>query len=135
MYEKLLLVQKEIGAIKKDQTNPHFKNSYFDINSLLATVKPVLNKHGLIVMQLLTHIEGKPALETIIMGDEGGRISAITPLPEGLDAMKMGAAITYFRRYAIVSLLALEAEDNDGSETFREIPYDSDEPTSKSPRR
>lgn len=123
MNSKLLNVQKKIEAIKKDSVNPHFKNSYFDINSLLAVVKPALHEEGLLVIQPLTNIEGKPAIETVIFEAEGtGAIRATTPLPEGLDAMKMGAAITYFRRYALVSLLALEAEDDDGASTVREIP-------------
>lgn len=128
IYEKLLEVQKEIGAIKKDSKNPFFKSSYFDINSLLAEVKPVLNKHGLVLTQALTHIDGKLALATTLSSSErlggavSGRdlkfdqdiISATCPLPETTDAQKAGSAITYFRRYALQSLLALEAEDDDG---------------------
>jgi hypothetical protein len=38
------------------------------------------------------------------------------PLPELADAQKAGSAITYFRRYALQSLLALEAEDDDAKE-------------------
>lgn len=141
IYEKLLEVQKEIGAIKKDSVNPHFKNKYFDINSLLAEVKPILNKHDLIILQGLTHIDGKLALETKIISDtkdfivkkipakdrgslpttevtellEDSEISFVCPLPECPDAQKYGSAITYFRRYALQSLLALEAEDDDGN--------------------
>ena len=51
------------------------------------------------------------------------------PLPEVTDAQKAGSAITYFRRYALQSLLALEAEDDDGntasskSDTREKAPY------------
>lgn len=119
IYTKLLEVQKEIGAIKKDSENPFFKSKYFDINSLLAVVKPVINKHGLVILQGLCHINGKLALETKIVepGAKDSEIAEIQvecPIPEGLDAQKTGSAITYFRRYAIQSLLALEAEDDDG---------------------
>jgi ribosomal protein L14E/L6E/L27E len=127
IYTKLLEVQKEIGAIKKNSTNPFFKSKYFDINSLLEHVKPVLNKHGLVLMQGLSHIDGKLALETVIHvnTDKGttfgeGEIKYVCPLPEVLDAQKAGSAITYFRRYALQSLLALEAEDDD-AETDRII--------------
>ena len=37
------------------------------------------------------------------------------PLPNDLDAQKMGSAITYFRRYTLQSLLALQAIDDDGN--------------------
>ncbi len=133
IYKKLLEVQKEIGAIKKDSTNPFYKSKYFDINVLLAEVKPVLNKHGLVLTQGLSHIGGKLALRTTVSSSErdsipsengssdvdgkNGLISEICPLPECEDAQKYGSAITYFRRYALQSLLALEAEDDDGEAT------------------
>jgi hypothetical protein len=129
IYEKLLEVQKEIGAIKKDEVNPFFKSAYFDINGLLAVVKPVLNKHGLILTQALTSLDGKLALATTLCSVErlSGAvterdvkfeqdiISATCPLPETTDAQKAGSAITYFRRYALQSLLALEAIDDDAN--------------------
>ena len=43
------------------------------------------------------------------------------PLPEGLDAQKSGAAITYFRRYSLASVFLLEALDDDG-ESLRAKP-------------
>lgn len=116
LREKLLEVQKEIGAIKKDSENPYFKSMYFDINALLEQVKPVLNGKGLIIMQPLTNIDGKLALKTSIMESEGiDAITEICPLPDIADPQKAGSAITYFRRYALQSLLALEAEDDDGN--------------------
>lgn len=114
MHEKLLKIQQEVPAIKKDSQNPHFKNKYFDINTLLEVVLPILNRHEVVLTQGLTHINGKLALETKLShGKE--EVVYIAPLPECADAQKYGSAITYFRRYAIVSLLALEAEDDDGN--------------------
>lgn len=116
LREKLLEVQKEIGAIKRDSENPYFKSKYFDINALLSEVKPVLNKHGLILTQALCTIEGKLGLETSIIDSEGiDAISSKCPISENPDPQKQGSAITYFRRYALQSLLGLEAEDDDGN--------------------
>jgi len=117
MYEKLLKVQMEIGVIKKDLTNPFFKSKYFDINSLLEHVKPVLNKHNLLLLQGLTNLNGKLALETTLidLSQATASINFTCPIPECADAQKTGSAITYFRRYALQSLLALEAEDDDAN--------------------
>ena len=116
MNEKLLAVQKEIGAISKDSTNPFYKSKYFDINSLLEQVKPVLNKHGLILLQGLDHINGKLSLMTQLVDSTDGKVISFNcPLPETPDAQKAGSAITYFRRYALQSLLALQAEDDDAN--------------------
>lgn len=116
IYEKLLEVQKEIKPIIKDSTNPHFKNRYFDINTLLGEVKPILSKHGLVLTQGLDNLDGKICLVTCITmaSDVQTNITYKCPLPECTDAQKYGSAITYFRRYALQSLLALEADDDDG---------------------
>ena len=125
MHKKLLEIQKEIGAIAKDSTNPFYKKKYFDINSLLAQVKPILNKHGIVLLQGLTALEGKIGLNTVLLdADSDERIEYACPLPDLQDPQKMGSAITYFRRYALQSLLALEAEDDDANVTVDE-PFSS----------
>ena len=110
-YENLFAAKKEIGKISKDSTNPFFKSKYFDINSLLEHVEPILNKHGLFVIQ---PIEEDKVVTKIIDEKGFGVASAITMslLP---DPQKMGSAITYYRRYTLQSLLALQAEDDDGN--------------------
>lgn len=120
MKEKLLKIQEEVGTIKRDSTNPFFDSKYFDINSLLAAVKPVLTKHKVVLLQGLSHmVVGTmciPMLDTIIMDTESdSEIKFSFPLPTGLDPQKMGGAITYIRRYALQSVLALEAVDDDGN--------------------
>lgn len=115
MYSKLLSLQKAIKPIIKDSENPFFKSKYFDINTLIAELKPILNDLGLVIMQPLTNIDGKTAIMTAIIDiDEDKIISETTViLPENNDPQKMGSIITYFRRYSLQSLLLLEAEDDD----------------------
>jgi hypothetical protein len=116
LLAKLLKVQQEIGAIAKDSTNPFFKSKYFDINGLIAEVKPMINKHGLVIMQPLTMLDGKPAIQTIIADPETGeQFESTTLLPENNDPQKFGSGITYYRRYALQSILFLQAEDDDAN--------------------
>ena len=122
MYEALLKVQKEIGAIKKDSDNPYFKSKYFDINSLLSVVKPILNKHGFVLTQAMTNlgISGAVSLELglrtrLTLAETGDFIEDVCVLPKEDSPQKVGSSITYFRRYALQSLLALEAEDDDAN--------------------
>lgn len=113
-HESMLSFQKEIGAIKKDSENPFFHSRYFDINSLLGAVKPILSKHGLVLMQPLSNVNGKLAINTIITNGVD-KIDSVAVLPDVLDPQKAGSMISYFRRYALQSLLALEAEDDDAN--------------------
>ena len=120
MGEKLLAVQAEVSPITKDSDNPFYKSKYFDINKLIEVVKPVLSKHGLVVLQPLTHIVAGdqilPAITTTIIDAESGeKITSTTPLMQGQDAQKHGASVTYFRRYSLASLLALESVDDDAN--------------------
>lgn len=117
MYNKLLEFQKKVTPIVKDSSNPFYKSKYFDINSLLETIRPILNELGLIITQPLITIEGRAGLQTVIIDAETGKrlIDSTTILPENNDPQKMGATITYFRRYSLQSMLCLEAEDDDGN--------------------
>jgi len=123
IYQKLQAVQDEIGVMKKDKTNPFFKSNYFDINTLLTELKPLLKKHKLLVMQPLGEKMGKAMLCTIVIDsecpDEARDVSRILEgqviLPENPDPQKMGSIITYFRRYALQSMFLLQAEDDDAN--------------------
>jgi hypothetical protein len=112
MYQKLLAVQEELGAVTKDKENPFFKSSYADINSYIDAIKPILSKHGLIILQPLT-TEG---LSTMLIDAENKmEMKWTTPLPQNTDPQKMGAIVTYFRRYALQSLFVMKAEDDDAN--------------------
>ena len=117
LAHKLLNFQAEVGAIAKDSDNPFYKSKYFDINKLLEVVKPVLSKHGIVVLQPLVNIEGSTGLSTILINSDNpaDTLKFDTPIVNVDDAQKMGASVTYFRRYALQSILGLQAEDDDGN--------------------
>jgi len=112
LYKKLFEAKKEIGTISKDSTNPFFKSKYFDINSLLEHVEPILQKHGLLLLQ---PIEKDYVKTTIIDTESGDWYTSGIRLPELNDPQKLGSAITYYRRYTLQSLLGLQAEDDDAN--------------------
>ena len=114
IYTKLLAVQKAIKPILKDEPNPFYKSKYFDINSVVAALRPILDECGVIVLQPLSNIDGKPAILTIVADPESGEsIELVTPLIELTDPQKIGGVITYFRRYALTSMFLLEGEEDD----------------------
>ena len=117
IYKKLLEVQKEVGAISKDSKNPFFKSKYFDINSLIQHVEPILTKYGLVLMQPI-----KDGLQSSIIVDSesGESVESYLELPKLNDPQKLGSAVTYYRRYTLCSLLALQAEDDDSNAASKE---------------
>lgn len=118
LAEALIAAQAEMPQLIKDSTNPHFKNDYISLGGVLDQVLPKLREHGILVMQLPSHIDGRAALTTsFIHPASADHIEATTPLWAAKeDAPGQGSAITYMRRYAIMSALALVAanEDDDG---------------------
>lgn len=119
IYKKLLEAKKEMNAITKDSKNPFFKSKYFDVNKLLSEVEPILQKHGLLLLQPIQ--ENK--VYTMIYDSENGNdfIESEIALPNIQDPQKLGSAITYFRRYTLQSLLGLQAEDDDANTASKHV--------------
>lgn len=109
--------------IQKDSINPHFKNRYVSLDKVLEVVLPVLHKHGLLLLQPPASDHGTPMLTTCIVDTETGeRIEHSMPLileretPQGI-----GSSITYARRYSLLSLLGLTADEDDDGEAAEPV--------------
>jgi len=105
-------VKKEVGTLSKTETNPFFKSKYFDINSLIQQVEPLLEENGLLLLQ---PIENGKVKSIIYHVDTCEAVWSEIDLPQLNDPQKLGSAITYYRRYTLQSLLGLQAEDDDGN--------------------
>jgi len=125
LYTKLNEVKKEIGAISKDSTNPFFKSKYFDINSLLKHVEPLLQKNGLLLLQPI--IKGEVFSEILDI-ETFESVQSSIPLPQMDDPQKLGSAVTYYRRYTLQSLLGLQAEDDDANSASQSVKQKSTKP-------
>lgn len=115
LAEAFAAAQSEFPAVDRDGSNPHFKSSFTTLGNLLGKVRPVLNRHGLSVIQLPARGEdGAPVLRTTIMHASGERIEADAPLLlTKQDPQGQGSAITYMRRYALAAALGISDQDDD----------------------
>ena len=119
LAKKLLKFQQKVTAITKELENPYYKSVYFDVNAVINVIKPILSECELIVLQPLTSVDGKPAIKTYIIDAETGeQIWETSPITELPKAQEMGASITYFRRYALVSMLLLTGEVDDDANSI-----------------
>jgi hypothetical protein len=113
IYQKLHEAKLEIGKVAKNAKNPHFKNTYADLNALIEAVEPILLEKGLVLLQPIK--EGK--VFTVITDITNSySIESYIDLTPGLTAQALGSQITYFRRYTLSSLLTLQAIDDDGQQ-------------------
>ena len=111
IYGKLLEAKKQIGKVSKNSKNPHFKNTYADINALIESVEPILLECGLVLLQPI--VNGK-VITQIIDVESGEKIESIIELSSNLTSQALGSQITYYRRYSLQSLMSLQADDDDG---------------------
>lgn len=116
----LVKAQSEMGAATKDSKNPFFKSSYADLNAIREATIPVLNAHGITVLQPMTVVDGKQYVETTLLHDSGEYLTSLTEIvaAKANDPQAAGSAQTYARRYGLQAFLCVGAEDDDGEKAM-----------------
>lgn len=107
----------EIEGATKSANNPHFKSKYADISAVIDAVKPALIAHGLFFTQHPEPSDRGVTIETWIHHASGDSLSLgklFVPANKQ-DAQGFGSALTYARRYALVTAFGVPTEDDDGN--------------------
>ena len=112
-------LSKAQGAIDdatKTGLNPMFKSRYADLASVRAVIREPLAVNDLVVMQFPRTSDNCVEVETMILHKTGEFMSETLRLPVNKwDAQGIGSAITYGRRYGLMSMLSIASEDDDGN--------------------
>ena len=112
----LVKAHADIGVVLKGASNPFFKSKYADLASVVEAVKPALLKQEIVVVQGLQDAEGGVAIETMLLHSSGEWISSTLRLPASKeDAQGYGSACTYGRRYGLMAICGVPADDDDGN--------------------
>jgi len=112
----LAKAQGEIQDATKGAENPYFKSKYADLSAVRSVIREPLARNGLSIVQLPSTVDGGAIVKTLLMHQSGQYISNELFMPAGkADPHGLGSAITYARRYSIMSILCLAAEDDDGN--------------------
>jgi len=107
---------KNPEAIAK--SNPSFKNKYAPLDEVLNTLRPILGKYGLAVVQIPFSTAEYVSIITLLLHESGEWIET-EPLQMKLEKntpQGVGSAVTYGRRYQISSVLGLASEEDDDGE-------------------
>ena len=121
---KFMRVLNEVPNFVTDETaqagNRTYK--YLNLATILKTIKPVFEKHGLTFSQRVTFTnEGEArqvigTVETIIFDDEDLMVACSYPFFVTGDPQQVGSAITYARRYSLYAVLGIFPDkDDDGA--------------------
>lgn len=112
----LAAAQAEMGKALKQSNNPHFRSKYADLGNVMDACIPALNKHGIAVIQPFVVGEFGNAVKTVLLHESGETLECHVPLLLGKNDMQgLGSAITYARRYGLMSMAGIAPEDDDGN--------------------
>ena len=120
-------IPKDCTAKIRTKSGGEYSFRYADLETILASVRPVLAKHGLSLIcdvQFQVTSNGRAMVATVRLMHSSGQWVESSPLavpiePDSYDrqpAQACGSSATYATRYAIEALLAIRAsEDDDGA--------------------
>jgi len=114
--EALNKAQSVMCAAKKDKKNPFFKSNYADLASVFDAIREPFAENGLSVSQTTDVLEnGKMVLKTLLLHVSGEYLESKMLLPDEPNPQKLGSLLTYYRRYSLMGISGLPAEDDDGN--------------------
>jgi hypothetical protein len=114
----LAQAQGAFSPAVKSGINPHLKNRYATLDSVIAAVREPLRANGLSFVQPLTGDGEDYLLETILFHESGEWIGCETVIPEsagnrGVNELQaFGGSLTYMRRYMLTALLGISSDDD-----------------------
>lgn len=109
-------VQAVLEGASKNSVNPHFRSKFCDLRSIWDALRDVLPENGLSVTQIMTPMDGKDYLITMLMHNSGQWIKSIHPLMiEKMTSQGVGSSISYARRYSLAAIVGVYQEDDDGN--------------------
>src|SRR5690606_23919551 len=110
----LIGFQSEVANPEKKGINPHFKSKYAELDDIINTIRPTLEKHGLAFVQSPVNENGQVGIRTLLLHKSGEYIQfapVMIPLQKATPH-QVGAALTYAKRYSLGAALGLATEED-----------------------
>lgn len=109
--------QQGFAPALKTNTNPHFRSKYVALDGCIEAVIDALNSNGIALLQPCHEDQTGVTVETIFLHESGEMLSGgklHVPAPKQ-DPQGYGSALTYARRYSLMSSCGIAPEDDDGN--------------------
>lgn len=123
LLSALMAAQSKMRNPHFDAKNPHFNSQYASLAQVRDVVLPVLRDHGLLYVEEPVAADGMAGVAWRIEHVGSGECRTgqlLLPLPANPNAHAIGSAITYARRYSLLTVGGVVADDDDdGNEASR----------------
>lgn len=113
--------KKEFGPALKVKTNPAFKSKYADLGACLDAVEDALLNNGIALMQETSEDATGVTVETVFLHESGEQIRCgkLHVPASKQDPQGYGSALSYARRYSLMTACGIAQEDDDGNAAAR----------------
>jgi hypothetical protein len=130
-FVKALKTMKDITFDAKVEAGP-MRYKYATLSQVLDEVRPKLADHGLVMSQTATEV----GVSTTFFHESGEwlRFPPLYIKPAGGTPQNVGSAISYARRYSILSICNLATEDDDGHAAAKAPPAAPERPAPRDTR-
>lgn len=107
----------EFSPALKDKTNPAFRSKYADLGACLEAVNEALLNNGIALVQRTFDDSTGVTVETVFLHESGEMMeSGKLHVPASKqDPQGYGSALTYARRYSLMTACGIAPEDDDAN--------------------
>lgn len=119
-----IAAKRAFGPALKDKTNPAFRSKYADLGACLEAVEDALLTNGIALIQETSLDETGVTVETLFLHESGEsmRCGKLHVPASKQDPQGYGSALTYARRYSLITACGIAPEDDDGNAASRKAP-------------
>lgn len=112
-----IAAKKAFLPAKKDTNNPFFKSKYADLSSCFDAVDEAMLNNGIAIYQETFQDEIGVTVETVFLHESGESIRGgkLHVPASKQDPQGYGSALTYARRYSLMTACGIAPEDDDGN--------------------
>ncbi len=125
LYAAMPKAFSAIEGASKNKANPQFKGTkYADLLSVVSAIKPALIANELWFAQINHEQSGSICIETVLFHSSGDQLSfgkLFVPASKN-DAQGYGSALTYARRYSLLTAFGACPDDDDGNAAVQAKP-------------
>ena len=113
----LLKAKKAFGPALKSKINPAFKSKYADLAACLEAVDQPCLDNGIVLYQETFEDATGVTVETVFLHESGEmlRCGKLHVPAAKQDPQGYGSALSYARRYSLMTACGIAAEDDDGN--------------------